>query len=129
MTRRDPIHTAVDDAMQDAWNDICADTGCHPLDIERNGRNLTFEPRHWASAVARRLVAAAPGYIVGDGSGTRFRVWGEMGPDWTTDRTKALRFARREDAEAFAADDIDGWAILPVTTGSVGENAPETKES
>lgn len=49
---------AVGAAMQDAWNDICTDTGCHPLDIEHGrAKYLTFTPRHWAAAVARRLFA------------------------------------------------------------------------
>ncbi|MCK1583242.1 hypothetical protein IVB03_27690 [Bradyrhizobium sp. 168] len=53
-------HEAVDEAMQDAWNDICSDTGCHPLDIEHGkGKNLTFSPNHWANQVAKRLFVRA----------------------------------------------------------------------
>jgi hypothetical protein len=49
-------HSAVDEAMQDAWNDICSDTGCHPLDIEHGrGKHLTFSPNHWANQIAKRL--------------------------------------------------------------------------
>jgi hypothetical protein len=41
-----PIEQIVEAAMLDAWNDICADTGCHPLDIEQLGqRRLEFTPR------------------------------------------------------------------------------------
>jgi hypothetical protein len=42
-------------AMQSAWNTICSDTGCHPLDIERRGNDLFFSPRHWADLVALYL--------------------------------------------------------------------------
>lgn len=49
-------HSAINEAMQDAWNDICSDTGCHPLDIEHGrGRQLTFNPNHWANQIAKRL--------------------------------------------------------------------------
>lgn len=120
----------VAEAMQDAWNDICSDTGCHPDDIERNfeGRkgHLGFSPKHWAAAVARHLFAGyvkskltAPlGWVVGDGGGTRYRTWGDLGPDWTTNINAALWFARRDDAEAFARDDEDGWRIVPVQCAS-----------
>lgn len=47
----------VADAMQDAWNTICSDTGCHPLDIIREGKNLFFQPRHWVDHVAGLIFA------------------------------------------------------------------------
>lgn len=46
---------AVREAMQDAWNSICSDTGCHPGDIRHAGRELYFEPHHWANLVAKLL--------------------------------------------------------------------------
>ena len=51
------IPDLVKNAMLVAWREICADTGCHPLDIE-HGKNkfLTFEPRHWAQS-AGEIVA------------------------------------------------------------------------
>lgn len=49
----------VANAMQDAWNDICGDTGCHPLDIQREGRVLRFSPNHWAALTAANLQAAS----------------------------------------------------------------------
>jgi len=53
-------HAAIDEAMQDAWNDICSDTGCHPLDIEHGrGKHLTFKPSHWANQIAKRLFVGA----------------------------------------------------------------------
>jgi hypothetical protein len=43
-------------AMNDAWCDICADSGCHPVDIEQLGRRrLQFQPRHWAELTAMML--------------------------------------------------------------------------
>ncbi len=48
----------VKQAMHEAWNDICYDTGCHPLDIHRVKRGeLMFIPDHWASATYERLRA------------------------------------------------------------------------
>lgn len=53
-------HEALNEAMQDAWNDICTDTGCHPLDIEHGkGKHLTFSPNHWANQIAKRLFVRA----------------------------------------------------------------------
>lgn len=47
---------AVGKAMEEAWDEICADTHCHPLDIEQLGRKrLTFSPGHWARLTAMRL--------------------------------------------------------------------------
>ncbi len=46
----------VDEAMQDAWNDICDDTGSHPLDLKHGrGTVLYFHPGHWARTIAMRL--------------------------------------------------------------------------
>jgi hypothetical protein len=55
-------HEAINEAMQDSWNDICSDTGCHPLDIQQGngkGQRLTFSPNHWANQVAKRLFVRA----------------------------------------------------------------------
>ena len=50
--------TLVREAMLDAWNEICSDTGHHPLDITNVGRGrLEFSPRHWADLTAARLRA------------------------------------------------------------------------
>lgn len=52
------IREAIERAMQDAWDGICADTGCHPLDILRTkGTRLSFTANHWARAVADLLKA------------------------------------------------------------------------
>lgn len=81
---------------------------------------LSPEQRDSLAAMADRLreALAAPatlGWVVADGQGARWRMWGDSGPEWTADRDKALQFARRSDAEAFARDDEDAWLIQPVT--------------
>lgn len=63
-----------------------------------------------------RSGAEAVAWVVSDGQDARWRMWGDSGPEWTTDREKALRFARRDDAEAFARDDEDAWHIKPYYT-------------
>lgn len=46
----------VKNAMLTMWNDICADTDCHPLDIEHGrGKYLTFTPKHWAEACGKMV--------------------------------------------------------------------------
>ncbi|HHA2767548.1 TPA: hypothetical protein ACOECM_001526 [Stenotrophomonas maltophilia] len=59
-------------------------------------------------------LTSAHGWVVADGQGTRWRKWGDFGPEWTADRDAALHFARRTDAEAFAKEDQDAWLIQPV---------------
>lgn len=56
----------------------------------------------------------AQGWVVADGQGSRWRKWGDFGPEWTTDRDAALHFARRTDAEAFAKEDEDAWLIQSI---------------
>jgi len=72
----------------------------------------------YALAIAARPAQAGEvaGFVIGDGQGKRWRCWGESGPEWTTDRDAALRFSRREDAEAVARNDEDAWQIQSVGT-------------
>lgn len=67
--------------------------------------------------VLDRTVFAAPteefpGWIIGNAAETEWRRWGDAGPEWTPHRDQALRFARRGDAEAFAAEDDDAWKLV-----------------
>ncbi|MDJ1521850.1 hypothetical protein MF545_07055 [Stenotrophomonas maltophilia] len=82
-------------------------------------------PRAVANGPSRSAVRAAvdavlavcqpaQGWVVADGQGTRWRKWGDFGPEWTTDRGAALHFARRSDAEAFSKEDEDAWLIQPI---------------
>jgi len=49
----DAVRSIVIKAMEEAWNDICADTHHHPFDITQHaGRKLEFSPAHWASFTA-----------------------------------------------------------------------------
>jgi hypothetical protein len=53
------IEVIVTEAMQDRWNDICADTGCHPLDIKQAGKGrLEFHIGHWARQVGKQVALA-----------------------------------------------------------------------
>lgn len=48
--------TIAAEAMSDAWNEICADTECHPTDITQLGRRqLGFVPHHWARLTGLRI--------------------------------------------------------------------------
>lgn len=50
------IEVIVTEAMQDRWSDICADTGCHPLDIKQLGKGrLEFHVGHWARQVGKQV--------------------------------------------------------------------------
>lgn len=53
-------------------------------------------------------------WVVANGQGNHWRMWGDSGPEWTPDRDKALQFVRRADAEAFSREDEDAWLIQPV---------------
>lgn len=49
-------HSAIEEAMVISWDDICTDTGCHPLDITHGkNKHLMFRPNHWANQIAKRL--------------------------------------------------------------------------
>lgn len=48
----------VRNAMRDAWNEICADTGCRPSDLERRGNKTYFTPHHWAALTGAYVARA-----------------------------------------------------------------------
>lgn len=51
-------------------------------------------------------------WLVEDGgTPARYRTMDESGIHWTDDVNKAIRFARRDDAEMFSAGDEDAWRI------------------
>lgn len=74
----------------------------------------------WTETPLYPAEADQGGWIVGNGDGTKWRTWGAMGPEWTTDRNTATRYYRREDAEAVHRDDEDAWTIVPF-----GDQAPQ----
>ncbi|PZS42723.1 hypothetical protein [Stenotrophomonas maltophilia] len=103
-----------------AWYYGFSDTGeAGPVTF---GGNPGAEAIAWAERhghTLHYLYAAPPaqGWVVADGQGERWRMWGSYGPEWTSDRDQALHFARRADAEAFANDDEDAWLIQAVGNG------------
>lgn len=47
---------ALAEVMQDAWGEICDDSGSHPLDMKHGrGSILFYEPGHWTDLIALRL--------------------------------------------------------------------------
>ncbi|HHA2702405.1 TPA: hypothetical protein ACOEQH_000467 [Stenotrophomonas maltophilia] len=71
-----------------------------------------------AAALAARQPVGEPvcsgGFVIANGSGEKYMAWGQVGPEWTADRSAALWLVRRADAEALAAENEDAWSILPV---------------
>lgn len=67
-----------------------------------------------------RTGAGEAGWIVGNSGGTKWRCWGSVGPDWTDDRDKATRYARRIDAERVHAEDDDAWRVVPYAAVEIG---------
>ena len=49
------LDSSVREAMQTAWNEICADTDHCPNDFTIRRGKIFFEPGHWADLVARLL--------------------------------------------------------------------------
>jgi hypothetical protein len=85
------------------------DVPLHPRDAFKAG---------WVAAQRRQSQPSLEGpFVVADGGGTgenRFRTMKDGCSAWTLDFEDALQFARRKDAETFAADDEFAWQILPV---------------
>ena len=73
--------------------------------------------RYNGNALVRNAAASSPptsaGWIVGNVNADRWRTWATTGPEWTDDRDKATRYARRVDAEAVHLADEDAWRIEP----------------
>lgn len=62
---------------------------------------------------ANRVLKEETGWLVENGKpNTEYRYLDETGIYWTADVNKAIRFARREDAEMFAAGDEEAWRIV-----------------
>lgn len=95
-----------------------------PVPMRHNPTGTNLFDYVQAKAMVMHMLEGAPsdqgGWIVGNGDGTKWRTWGAMGPEWTTDRNTATRYYRREDAEAVHRDDEDAWTIVPF-----GDQAPQ----
>ena len=79
------------------------------FDIESH-TGLYTEP---AQEPAERPWARETAWLVerGDSGPPRYRTMEQGSIVWTDDVNKALRFARRQDAEMFCADDADAWRV------------------
>ena len=66
-----------------------------------------------AQEPAERPWARETAWLVerGDSGPPRYRTMEQGSIVWTDDVNKALRFARRQDAEMFCADDADAWRV------------------
>ena len=62
------IPDLVKNAMLTAWNEICSDTSCHPLDMEQDfeGRkgHLGFVPRHWSQMVGNMVAHQIKNFVI-----------------------------------------------------------------
>ena len=68
------------------------------------------------------------GWIIGNGKGDQWRFIDYEVPSWTDDPLKAIRFARREDAEEFARGDEDAWTIVLLSAVLLMNNLVATKK-
>lgn len=68
-------------------------------------REVVAREGHGAAVVA--------GWVVGNANDDQWRSWEFGAPVWVTDRDRATRYARREDAEAVHAEDEDAWRVTP----------------
>ncbi len=85
--------------------------------ISEDGKTLWVEGwRVWPGLDGEPAPPSRAGWVIGDGDSKRFRSMDQAGIDWTDDPRKAIRFARRDDAEMFAAGDEDAWHILEYNT-------------
>lgn len=95
------------------------------------GRLKSQEQAHLlrAASYIRELINGSA-FVVANARGDRFRCMGEFADgsgdfvDWTDDPDKALHFARRVDADAFARDDEDAWTIQTVAAIKAGKTKP-----
>jgi hypothetical protein len=80
------------------------------------GMCMTLSESERRESKARATLSATReegGWIVASGDGQRFRAWQGGCPCWTNDRGEAIRYARRQDAEAAHEEDEDAWSVLP----------------
>jgi hypothetical protein len=78
----------------------------------RRQRDLEWDSRKHAQqrAEAAERSLETQGWVISDGQDKQYRTFENSYCEWST-LDKAIRFARREDAEAFAAEDEDAWHI------------------
>jgi len=69
---------------------------------------------------------ACKGFVIGNGDGSKYRTMVQGMPEWTSDVSKAIHFARRQDAEMFCEEDEDAWHVYPIVTHD--RNAPSLRQ-
>lgn len=78
-----------------------------------------------AGLAGASLQAAPGGWIVSNGNADLWRTWVDGCSVWTDVRANAVRYARREDAEAAHAEDEAAWRIEPFV--ALSPPAPEAE--
>lgn len=109
-----PPAAGFDNQMGSPAFEVWAKANDYSLHRDPGSLNYTGDTLHAWWAWRHLTAPPAQGWVVADGQGARWRMWGDSGPEWTSDRDAALHFARRSDAEAFSRDDEDAWLIHPV---------------
>jgi hypothetical protein len=80
---------------------------------ERERAFLREAQAEWEAALSEPVKdEPASGWIVGNGTGLRWRTWKGGLPSWTSDKGDATRYARREDAEAAHREDEDACIVV-----------------
>ena len=109
-----PLSARLRDAMQDAWNDFCSDTGHHPDCFSRKGASLyaDFNVGNFAEMVSTRLECALSARVAEleaerDACAKEVRrqadlKWGE--------RSRATQAEAERDALWEALDNVIGYA-------------------
>jgi hypothetical protein len=109
---------------------------CEDYDSVQRVRMNANAPRQFTCGVtgivqaSAEIEEASAGWRIENGKRgdeLRYRNMERGWPTWTADKEQALRFARRTDAEKFAAEDEDAWLIVPVEGPRAMQNERLTK--
>ncbi|WP_353089148.1 hypothetical protein [Stenotrophomonas sepilia] len=110
LERYDWAVSALDAELNEGW-----DEGGRRARLQSDRDEVRAE---LIAAITARQPVGEPvcsgGFVISNGSGEKYMAWGQVGPEWTADRSAALWLVRRADAEALAAENEDAWSILPV---------------
>ncbi len=90
------------------------DAICEVIGAPREYNNGKGAMRDWFLHRLKAAVETGRGWVVTNSRGDRFRSWGDTGPTWTDKVEHAIRYARRQDAEAVHCEDEDAWRITEV---------------
>lgn len=116
----------IEECLFESWQDAMdhvremVEAGCLCNILHTDYRMPEAEKNAAMEAVLAGLAAEhlpppeRTGFVVASGDGKRWRTMRDGDIIWTTDVADALTFARRRDADAFAAEDEDAWRIQEV---------------